>query len=145
METVSADDGVAFELDVALLMGEANVRPLAFDLVDADVADAEAQLEPGLEPRLDQVLHDLGLAVDDDAAPVREIAQRDAVALAVELEVDAVVDDPLAVHARADAGRLENLDGALLEHAGPDSLLDVAAAAVLEHDRLDPGVVEQAG
>ena len=34
-----------------------------------------------------------------------------------------------------DAGPFEQIDGALLEHAGADAALDVLAAAVLEHDR----------
>ena len=69
--------------------------------------------------------------------PPGEVAQRDAVALAVELQLDAVVDEALALHALADAGRGEQVDRALLEHAGADALLDVLAAARLEHDRLD--------
>ena len=65
------------------------------------------------------------------------------VALAVELEVDAAVDDALAVQPLADAGVAEQVDRALLEHAGADPLLDVLARAVLEHDRLDPLAREQ--
>ena len=65
-------------------------------------------------------------------------------ALAVELELDPVVDDPLALQPLADAGRDEQVDRALLEHPGADPLLDVLAAAALEHDRLDPRLLEQA-
>ena len=43
----------------------------------------------------------------------------------------------------ADARVAQELDGALLEHAGADPLLDVVAAAVLEHDRLDARTLEQ--
>ena len=125
VEAVGADDRVAFELDLLVLVDEADVRAVGLDLVDADFGDAEAKVETGLEPSVDQVLDDLGLAIDDDAAPVGQVAQRDAVALAGELQVDPVVDDPLAVHPRAHAGRIEHLHGALLEHAGADSLLDV--------------------
>ena len=60
------------------------------------------------------------------------------VALALELEVDAAVDDPLAVEALADARVAQEVGGALLEHAGAEPVLDVVARAVLEHDRLDP-------
>ena len=38
---------------------------------------------------------------------------------------------------------LQQVDGALLEHAGAHALLDVLAAAVLEHDRLDAAQVQQ--
>src|SRR5262245_39521114 len=41
------------------------------------------------------------------------------------------------------AGVREQPDGALLEHAGADAVLDVLAAAVLEHDRLDALEVEE--
>ena len=37
----------------------------------------------------------------------------------------------------------EQLDRSLLQHARADAVLDVVAAAVLEHDRLDPGALEQ--
>ena len=60
------------------------------------------------------------------------------VALAVELEVDAAVDDALAVEPLRHARVAEEVDRALLEHPGADSLLDVLARAVLEDDRLDP-------
>ena len=65
------------------------------------------------------------------------------VALAAELEVDAPVDDPLAVEPLADACVAEQVDRALLEHARADAVLDVLAAAVLEHDRLDPRPLQQ--
>ena len=64
-------------------------------------------------------------------------------ALAVELQVDAVVDDSLAVHALADAGVAQKVDRALLENARADAVLDVFAAAVLEHDALDAVDLEQ--
>ena len=59
-------------------------------------------------------------------AAARELAQRDAVALAVELQLDAVVDDALALQPLADARLDEQIDRALLEHAGADPVLDVA-------------------
>ena len=113
-------------------------------VLDGDVVDLEEERRAGLEPGRDQVLDHLGLAVDDDRPAAGELAQRDPVPLAVELELDPVVDDPLAPQAVADPGRDEQVDGALLEHAGPDALLDVLAAAVLEHDGLDPRLLEQA-
>ncbi len=66
-------------------------------------------------------------------------------ALAVELERDAVVDDALAVQPRAGADRAQQVDGALLEHARPDALLAVLAAAALEHDRFDPPAAQELG
>ena len=64
-------------------------------------------------------------------------------ALAVELELDPVVDDPVALHPLADAGLGEQVGDALLQDSRADPRLDVVAAPVLEHDRVDPLQVEQ--
>ena len=64
--------------------------------------------------------------------------------LAVELEVDPVVDDALALHPRGHTRPLQQLDRPLLQHAGANPVLDVLAIPVLEHDRLDAGDLEQA-
>ena len=65
------------------------------------------------------------------------------VALAVELEVDAAVDDALTVEPLRHACVAQEVDRALLEHAGADPLLHVLARAVLEDDRLDPRAGEE--
>ena len=49
----------------------------------------------------------------------------------------------LAAHALADAGFVQQVDRALLEHAGAQRRLDFLAAARLEHDRFDAAQVQQ--
>jgi hypothetical protein len=61
----------------------------------------------------------------------------------VEAELHPVVHEALALEALGHAHLPEQVHGALLEHAGAHALLDVLAAAGLEHHRLDPGPVEQ--
>src|SRR5262249_54442728 len=94
------------------------------------------------QPRLDQVLHDLRLAVDHDRL-ARQRLEVEVVPLAGELQVDAAVDDSLPLHALADARVAEEAGGSLLEHPRADPRLDVLATAVLEHDRVDAFQVEQ--
>ena len=144
MEAVAAGDHVALELLRDAVVHEANPRAFRLEVVHGHVVHLEKERQSALEPGGDQVLHDLGLAVDHDRASVCELAERNVVALAVELEVDPVVDDPLAIHARAHACVAQQLDRSLLEHAGANPVLDVVAVAVLEHDRLDAGHLEQA-
>lgn len=60
-----------------------------------------------------------------------------------EAQLDPVMDQPQTLHPLADAGFIEQVDGALLEQAGANSLLDIFAAASLEHDGLDAGKVQQ--
>ena len=105
--------------------------------MQGDVVDLEQERQALVETGGDQVLHDLGLAVDHDRRPC-QLVHRHVVALAVELEVDAAVDDALAVEPLRHARVAKEVDGALLEHSGSDPLLHVLARAVLEDDRLDP-------
>ena len=142
MEAVAAGDDVALELAGLAVVDELDARPLALDVVHATASASKRSGRPAREPRLDQILDDLGLPVDEDAR-AHQLAERHVVPLSVELEVDAAVHDPLAVHPLADAGVAQKLGGGLLEHAGPDPVLDVLARARLENDRLDALAGEQ--
>ena len=62
---------------------------------------------------------------------------------AVERELDAVVAQAFGCSARADAGRFEQVHGDLLQHAGADAAQHVVAAAPLEDDVVDAGLVQQ--
>jgi hypothetical protein len=65
------------------------------------------------------------------------------VPFAVELEMNTTGLDRLSVQPLRDLSAFEQLDGSLLEHPGPDPRLDILAASVLEHDRLDAGAMQQ--
>ena len=99
VEAVAARDQVALERVLLALVRELDLRRLR---VHRHVGDLEVQRQPGLQPRADQVLDDLLLAVDRDRAAAGQVAQRDPVALAAEPQLDAVVHQPLA---RASARR----------------------------------------
>src|SRR6516225_1937262 len=51
--------------------------------------------------------------------------------------------EPLAPQTRSDANLVEDVDAALLEDTRPHALLNVVAAAVLDHHRLDALEMEQ--
>ena len=143
MEAVAAGDDVALERLPLARVRERDARRVGREAVERDVGDLEAGFAAVAQARGDEVLDDLLLAVDRDRPPAGEPAEVDAVALAVEAQLDAAVDERLAVQTVAEAGVGEQLDRALLEDARADAVLDVLAAAVLEHDRLDPLEVEE--
>ena len=143
VEPVAARDHVAFELVVAALVPVADERPLGLEVVHRDACNLEVERTAGLETETDQVLDDLGLPVDDDRASVSEVAQRDAVPLARELQLDAAVHEALTLQALARAGLDEEVDDRLLEDAGADSCLDVLAAPVFQDDRIDALEVQE--
>jgi hypothetical protein len=105
--------------------------------VDGHVAHLEVQRQPGRQARLDQVLDDLLLAVDRDR-PAGQLLERDPVPLPVEAQLDALVDQPLGVHPRAEPDLVHQVHRRLLEHPGAHALLHVLPVAHLEDHRLDP-------
>ena len=124
--------------------GERDAGTVGVEVVHFDVLDLEPQVATGVQPRGDEVLHDLLLAVDDDRA-AGQLGEVDAVPRAVETQLGALVRHALGVHPLADAGLAQRFGGAVLEHAGAHARLDVRAVAPLEHDRLDALQVQQLG
>ena len=63
--------------------------------------------------------------------------------LPLKADVEAVVPQPCASQARADAHRVQQIHGALLEDPRPHAIDDVLAAAVLDDDGVDAVQVQQ--
>ncbi len=64
-------------------------------------------------------------------------------AAAAEGEVEAVVHQALGLAARADAGALEELDGAAFEHARANAREHVLLRTALENDGVDARAMQQ--
>ena len=77
-----------------------------------------------------------------DRTPVGELAEGDPVASARELELDAVVDEPLALQPFARADLDDEVDVVLLDHARADARLDVLATPIFEDDGVDALPIE---
>src|SRR6185503_4991839 len=114
------------------------------EVVERGVLHPEENLSARRQARGDQILDHFVLRVDGDG-PAGELGERDAMTRAAEAQVDAFVAEALALHALADAALREQVDGALLEHAGADRGLDLLARARLDHDRGDALEVEEVG
>ena len=94
--------------------------------------------------RVHQVARHLGLAVDGDDAS-RERLKIDAVTRALESDADALVHEAFAMAAPADAGRVQKVDRAALEHSGADAAEHIFGAAALQHDVVDAGPMQEPG
>ncbi len=124
---------------------EAHVWLVTVEVVHAYVRHLEEKRQPSGDPCGDEVLHDLGLPVDDDGAPSGQLAERHTVALAVELKIDASMDDPFASKPIDDAGAIEELNRSLLEHTGADARLNMLTASIFEHHRVDARAPQERG
>ena len=63
----------------------------------------------------------------------------------VEGDLDAAVGERLAIEAGGEAEVAQQRHARVLEHTGPDAVLHVPAAALLEHDAVDAAGGEQVG
>jgi hypothetical protein len=137
VEAVAAGDDLAAQLVALAVVAVAQRRLVGVDALWRHVLGPEQERRAGFDASGDQVLNDLLLAVNRDAAAVGQLVERDSVALAAEAQLNAVVHEPLPLEALAHAHLEQEVDGALLEHAGADAALYVVAVASLEDDRLD--------
>ena len=143
-EAVAAGDDVAGDVITLPALGIVQARRLAGQAVQADVLRLVDDRPAGCFVGVHQVSLDLGLAVDGDGLAGQRL-EVDAPTLAVERQLDAVVQQPLAVEAVADADLLQQVDGALLEQAGADAGVQVFGGAPLQHDRFNAGETQQPG
>ena len=143
MEAVAAGDEVARDLVARAVLLVADARPRAVEVVHRDVRRLVHRRQVGGAARLHQIARQLGLAVDHHALAAGQALHVDAVAPAAPEHLEAAVHEPLAVHARADADLVQEVDAHLLEHAGADAAEHVLAGLPLEDHRVDAGLRQE--
>ena len=117
---------------------------LGVDVVERGVGDLVVDLLAGGGSGGIEVLLDLGLAVDP-YAPAGQVHEVDVVTLLRPLQVDAAVLVAFATQPVTEPDRLQQLDGRVLEHAGPDPGGNVVSRAGLHDHGLDAVLREQVG
>ena len=142
VEAVTAGDEVAVDVVGNAAAGERHARPVRVDAFDRDLLRLVEHRATRGSARIAQIARDLRLAIDGHRMAAQRL-QVEALDPAAEGELHAVVDQALAVQARADAGGVEQLHGAALEQPGTDPRLDVVAGPALEHDGVDAMAVQQ--
>ena len=95
LESVAPRYEIAAQLLLDALVAEANARLLGIEAVQADAVDLEEQRKAGIEPRPDQILDHLSLAVDRRHAPAGQLAERDPMSAATEPQLDGMLDKAL--------------------------------------------------
>ena len=137
MKSVAAGDEVAFDLvgDAVLDIGDAGA--VGIEIERLDVGGLVDGGEAGRLAGVHQVQRHLGLAVDHDRLAGGGV-HIDAMPGAAERELHAMMDQPLAMGARAGANLVEQRHRAFLEQAGADPAQHIFRRLALENDVLDP-------
>ena len=143
MIAVAAGDEIAAKLVYAFVMLEADARLRRVEVVEGDVAHVEYDRSAGSEPRMNQILDHFILCVQHDRAAIGQFRQRNPMTASAKPKLDPVMRSALEQHALADAGLDQQIDRALLQHAGSQRRLDFNAAPRLEHDRFDAGKMQE--
>ena len=116
---------------------------LRVEVVHLHVGGFVDRRQAGGLARVHQVARQLGLAIDHHVLAASELVHVDAMALAAEQHLEAAVHQAFAVHARAHAGLVHQVDADLLQHAGADAPEHVVAGLALEDDGVYAGLVQQ--
>jgi hypothetical protein len=82
------------------------------------------------------------LTIHGDCSAAGELAQRETMPLAFELQVHTVMHQALATQPLSHAYRAQQVDSALLQHAGAEPALYVLTIAAFDDDGLDAVAVQ---
>ena len=97
-----------------------------------------------MESRAQQILDDLLLPVHEERGP-GQLSDRQAVALAVGLQLDPVVNQRLPCQPVADAAGAQEIDRSRFEQSGPNPVFDVSTSLAFQDDRLDAVQAQEVG
>jgi hypothetical protein len=143
VETVAARDEVAGQLVLGIALPITELRPIRLDVVKRYVRGLPDDRSVSGKSRGNEVARDLGLAIDRDGLP-RQLPEIDVDAPAAHADLDALVDQPVAMQPLGDTRLFQQLDRALLQHAGADAGFDIAARPQFENHALDAVHLQQA-
>ena len=144
VKAVAARNEVGLDLGALALVKKTHARPLRVDVVEDDVERLVDREPAGGGAAFAEILGRFGLPVDGHAG-AGQLAKVDAPARAVDGDLDAFVDQRLALQPFGRAGAPHHLDRSRFEHAGANAPLDMGAIAPFEDDRLDPLAPENLG
>ena len=112
-------------------------RNRALEILDAESGAVEPHVAAAGYSLGNQVFDDLMLAVDGYTFPTRELGHGNAVALPMEANLDAVVEESFPFEAVSHTGLPEHVHRALLEYARANAFLAMLPRAQFDDHRVD--------
>ena len=143
MKAIATGDEVAGEFVRHAVHRVAHARLIGVEIMHAHVLRAVDGAQASGLAGLHQVTRHLGLAVDHHMPAIAVACQVQAVALAAEEQLHAVVDQALCVHALTHTGLVQQIDGHLLQHARADPAEHVVRTLALQDHGVDARLEEQ--
>jgi hypothetical protein len=104
--------------------------------LDSDIFDFEENLAVGLDPRRNQILYDLVLAINRNRPPC-QILEIDTMSLPSETQFNPVMNQAFTLQPLTHPHLQQQINRTPLEHPSPNALLAVLPAPILQHHRLN--------
>jgi len=145
MEAVAPSNEIASQFVGYAILSKSDFRLGAIEIMHADVFDLEQDLSASGDAGIGQIFDDLVLGIDGDSFSTGEVFEIDAMTVAMEAQLDSIVNQAFTLHPLAHSHFHEQINRALLQDAGTDALLNVLAATVLDHDRVNSLQMEKVG
>ena len=133
MKSIAADDEVAIQPVRRILAAPGYECGAAIDAVRCHVDRVPHQFDTARDGAVEQVAHDLLLAIDRHRGTAGQLRQIDAEHRAVAADVRASVHDPFPLQPVGQAKLPEQVSGDALQHAGADTAFDIGAVAPFHH------------
>src|SRR6516165_1022431 len=142
MKAVAAGNEVASDLVAPAPGAIAHPRPIAGNAVHAHVLRRIDGRGAGSVSAIHEIFGDLGLAVDHHGF-AGQLFEREAVPRAVDANLDAIVDEPVGMHPRADSGLVQQVHRDLFDDAGAYAAEYMLGGLPLKNDVVDAPFVEE--
>ena len=123
---------------------KSHARSAGLQVVNPNLLHLEKDFAARRDPRVDQILHNFVLCVHANG-PAGKRMQVDAMSTAIKAEFDPAMNQAFAAHALADARFVQQIHGALFQHARANAILDMFASLGLYDDALNARKMQKLG
>jgi len=136
VEAVATGNELAFQSARLARVPEIDFR-FSLQVVNAESLGLEKRWFTGSGSGGHQILHHFVLRINSDGLSAGKIGEVDAMASAVESQLDSRMHQAFAFQSLTDARFHQQVDGSLLQYARADTLLDIFLRVRFQNDRMN--------
>jgi hypothetical protein len=145
VETVAAGDEIASEFFRLTILTEGDTGLQSVEAMNCDIFNFKVNLASRAETSGDKILDDLVLTINRYRLTAGEIREVNSMRAAAESQVYSAMNEAFAPQTISRADFAEQIDRALLEYTGANTLLAILPAARFQDDGLDAVEVKELG
>ncbi len=137
VEPITGRNIITAQFNRIAILDISNTRLVSLDIMQADILRLENDLAAMIKAGSDQILGHLGLAVNHHGRTTGQFFDIHMLALAINTDIDAAMNDALALHAGINADPLHQADRPHFKNTGPNAPLDIGAVLALKDNAVN--------